>query len=226
MKAPRAAAAAIVGAVFVIFSLPAAGQGVRLELGLAKSELGNAGDNIWLDRIGYQHQENLHPWGAILGASGDFNRVLGWRVWAVDFGHSSNAADWPSDEDYFAHVHADPIYQGHGHGSAYGLTIAPTVSYRPAQDVQLSAEAGLLIYRATWSEQVQKLDASGQGVGPWFDMPGDWTGAHEGVTPYIGLTARWGPIFASARKYRDIHAYNGVFGNSATQLIAGVSYAF
>lgn len=212
-----------------------AAGGLRIEVGVSRNAYSVAGDNIWYDERGnYPYANDLRALGGIVGASGDWPGMqsakygVGWRVWLIDFSRTSNSAVWPSDEDYFAGIRADPIYRGRGHGSAYGLSLAPSFDYRPAAGWTVSVEGGFLLYRASWSEQVQKLDDSGKPVGNWFDVRNvdAGTGADNDWTIYMGLTVRWRRVFASYRKYRDVHGFNSLFGGTVKQAVVGVSVPF
>lgn len=195
---------------------PIMSKAANLELGLAQTHYSNAGDNIWYDQ-GYDHANDLRATGAILGASGAFNNRLGWRVWALDLGATSNWGTWPSDEDYFAHRSTPAVARGQGSGEAYGVTFAPVVSYRIAA-LTLQAEAGALVYTARWREQVQAIEG-----GPWSYYSQGW---HTDYTPYMGFTAIYGHAFASYRKYRDVYAVDSVFGNSVKQYVLGYQWRF
>lgn len=218
----------LLGIVFLA-ALPsvAKADGLRIELGVSKSRQSVAGDNIWYDANGgYPYRNYLHPWGLQVGASNDWNSWLGWRATAVYMGHTRNGAVWPEDEDYFEHEAVTPKYAGRGSGDAFGVTLAPTLNYRPWEHWQLSAEGGLFLYTARWREQVAQITAGGSQISPWTNAAtfASGVGWHTDYTPYIGFTARYSDVFASYRKYRDVYAVDSVFGNAASQITVGLSF--
>ncbi|MGH9697938.1 MAG: hypothetical protein ACRD52_00595 [Candidatus Acidiferrales bacterium] len=204
----------------------------RLELGLGQSHFSQVDDDIWFTRHGnYPFSNNLTTDSAALGLSGDVTGLrwgktqLGWRIWMVDLGNTSNTAVWSRDEQaYLRGDYSLPAYnEGNGTGSAYGVTVGPKLEYLLTNDLSLGVETGVFLYRASWTEEVRVI-----GHSQWTRMSEcpNCAGAHTALTAYLGATVRYRWLFASARYYRHVHGMNSMFGGPVRQFLAGVSVPF
>ena len=204
--------------IFILMLLtpnPANAQ-TRVELSAGTVHYGS-NDGVWYDSLSGDYENNLAPRSLMLSLS-----VPGWRASLVNLGNASNWAEWGAHEH--APELADPsldrtsVAGGRGSGSVLGISIGKTWE-RKFGPVELGVEGGGFVYRAQWHEQAWMLKTPETLiVNPDLDY------VHTSITPYIGVTARYGWAFAEARRYHKI--IGGLVAHAANQVVVGVSIPF
>lgn len=116
---------------------------------------------------------------------------LGWRAAFVDLGQDS------LHEEAWGGAGPQPHWTAYGYGRTFGGTVG-LIAERNILRVNVGIESGLLIYRSEW--EADAYHASRHRVN--HVSPPSTTG----IAPYAGLTVRYGYVFASGKRYFDLHA--------------------
>src|SRR5512146_1939657 len=202
----------VILALLLLFSSnPANAQ--RLSFGAGYTQF-HTTDGIWWDSLSGPYQNRLYQPTFLLSLD-----VPGWRASLVSLGKAANNASWGdhehSDELANPSLPRDSKYRGNGSGSIWGLSVGKTLGTQ-VMGWNLDAEAGLFLYRASWSEYVYELHSSAL-------VLADQT-SNTNLSGYLGATARYKQFFVTTRYYG--HVLGGMVTGHANQVAMGISVPF
>ncbi len=228
----------LVGIAAALFLAPAAAtaDGIRLEALLGKCQQDAVGDGIWYHSA-FPHTVETTSSCYAVGASAITATAGPWafgiRANYVDLGAITATGIYPMNDHEFAsppsgkdcnpRTFTGCLGKGTGTQRAYGVALGGLVERQVGGGVTLGLEAGAYFYRGTFSIIVYP-----QAPSRFEPVQAHWSGLE--VTPYLGLTARWGYLMAMGRVYTRIWANEhncehctGFAYGPAYQLLAGVS---
>ena len=219
----------------LVISPPARGaEPLRVEAGAGQCQYGQAGKGIWWNDA-YPTDIDLRTTCWQLGVSrieGQWRGLdLGWRAAYVDLGkYQADNQFALRDDEQFIMFDAATCVVATGHhctgrgvmsGRTRGITLSGLTEKRVG-DFTLGLEAGALIYHSRFDVTVTPTS----GDGAWSSRM-VWGG--PGITPLIGATAHYGPLFASVRGYADVKAHepkcqgcSGITDGLAWQAVVGI----
>jgi len=196
------------------------------------------GNGVWYTES-YAHTLNMTSSCAFIGMalvkpSQDRIRT-GYRVGYADLGVARTDAVFPMvDAEQASHpsgANCDPatfsgcLGRGRGEQQAKGLSLG-YLAEMDASGAILGAEIGAFLYQGSWSVRI-----TSEAGGTFKPFTLDWSGVQ--ISPYIGLTARYGYLTAMYRIYGSIRAAehgcggcSGVAQGKATQALIGLSVPF
>ena len=209
---------------------------LRLEALAGQCKQQEIGNGIWYQEQ-YPHHLDFSSGCASLGLSvltasrGPW--FFGWRLAYVDLGKMRVDSVFTYRDDENRQVYdgsgcdkstfSGCLGRGRGEQQTRGLS-AGFITERAVGPVVLGADVGLFLYDGRFH-----ISIAGQGSHDKVDfMQFAWGGYR--VTPYLGLTARYGDFLLTARRYNQVSAQepncNGCSGfanGHATQFNAGIS---
>lgn len=158
-------------------------------------------DGNWGWRLGYLESGAIH-------ARDNYTRML-------DGEYETNLpCNWPAG--YFG-CHA--VINGSGY--MYGFTAAITRDFHVYDQWKVIPEGGLFFYRSVFRATIRAAD---------FEFSKEWYVAEDSgwkawPSPFIGLTIRYGPVYAAVRHYWPSgHRALSLTDHSFTQIMTGVVF--
>jgi hypothetical protein len=218
---------------------------LRLEAQVGQCEHGRAADGVWWSSY-YPHQFDLRSSCWQLGASrltGNWRgHNYGWRIAYVELGRVKTDATFTFIEPQYpgeTGETCDPatyvgcLGRGQMRQRTRGLTAGGLLE-RQFAGWELGVEGGLYFYYSRFDALVTSVP-DGSKLPPHHHYYGDWL-----MTPYLGLTARRGILFATARVYgvveahehgkgasgRDCFGCTGITDGPAYQATVGIQISF
>lgn len=189
----------------------------------------------------HAHQLDIRSTCGELGLSGDFSRKFGWFLRYVPFGRqyiSSEAQSLPDDDEaradrsyatlHRAECHGYPNpencqYRWNGGGNMNGIALGFSRNLHRSGKFRLDNELGLLFYRLKWITAVHPYGCADNCA--WRQRIEQWSDTIE-TTPMLGLTVRYGDIYAGWRVYLQTSNRTNVttpYAGPAHQFLIGVS---
>jgi hypothetical protein len=188
-------------------------DGLKLEFGAGSSNATRAEEGTWWQDQ-FEHHLQLKSRSYSIGVSGETPlKDLRWAARYVNLGQFSTRAIANADDNDNAQLRgsvssdpnrgeckttfaADCQYDWHGEGNISGFLATLGAEPFKAGPIHFGIEAGAYLYKATWRERVMP---TGCGDTCWAMQIDKRTGWQFG--PEIGLTARWGYVYAALRAF-------------------------
>lgn len=212
---------------------------LRLEVLGGACKFGKVGNYVWYNEH-YQHDLDLtSPCGiaAVSSVSRNLGTLhLGWRIAYVNMGKAKTNAVFPMRDDEQISVLPDGsncnpitwngcIGRGRGAQSAVGFSFG-YLAQKDWLGATWDLEGGLFVYEGRW-----RVDIQPEAPSNFHPVNNDWEGYQ--VTPFIGMSVRYGYAMAMVRSYGRIKAAehgcgvcSGVANGTTYQVLMGLSKPF